>query len=43
MNIKRTTYGSIREVVGVENTLKQQIVAAIEAPYIEALRDIVKG
>ena len=28
---------TFREVIGVENALKQQIVAAIEAPYIEAL------
>ena len=32
-----------REMVGVENALKQQIVAAVEPQYIQALRDPVTG
>ena len=32
-----------REMIGVENALKQQVVAAVESQYIQALRDPVTG
>ena len=32
-----------REVTGVENALKQQIVAAVEPQYLEAIRNQVTG
>ena len=32
-----------RERIGVENALKQQVVAAVEPQYIQALRDPVTG